>query len=85
MPTALSLSPYVYLVLGSVLLAASGWVYHWLRMRRFARLNQLGVEMFKSYNHMTLVRSGENIMRTMAATGLLGGCLLLGVGLFKLI
>jgi hypothetical protein len=85
MSQVLSLSPIVYLVIGGVLLVVTVWIYHWLRVRRFSRLNAVGVEMFKSYNNMMLVRSGENVMRMLATVGLLGGCLLVGVGLFKMV
>lgn len=84
MSPALSLSPIVYLIVGGVVLAVTVWLYHWLRVRRFSRLNAVGLETFKSYNHMMMVRSGESFMRLLATAGLLGGCLLVGVGLFKL-
>jgi len=85
MPSSLSVPASAYLIAGGVVLLAPAWLFHRLRARRFARLNAVGIEVFQSYNHMMLVRSGEGVMRLLASLCVLGGCLLVGVGIFKLI
>lgn len=84
MSQVLSLSPIVYLVMGGILSIVAFWLYHWLRMRRFSRLNAVGVEMFATYNKMMLIRSWESFVRLLATVGLLAGCVLVGIGLFKM-